>query len=201
MNPLKTSWTSFGLIASALLLAGNAQATQHVVHEGASSTFPEPHSITEISQQKPSIGIKGGLTSPQGPYQGAAEYGIEAGYQPYIPYSAGVEFTTMSANRSNASNLNRTKILAKVNYNFGGTIPIVRSSFVGAGLGPVFDSERGETVIRPAAGLLAGFDVPLTSSGQIIPDSFSLGANVSYLFVGNNGVNAFGMNALVKYWF
>jgi hypothetical protein len=198
MNPLKTTWTSYGLIASAILLAGTTQAAPT---GGASSTFPEPHKISEMSQQKPHIGIKGGMTNPRGDYQGAAEYGMEAGYQPYIPFSAAVEFTTMSANRSNSSNLNRTKILAKANYNFGGTVPLLRSSFVGAGLGPVFDSERGETVVRPALGLLAGFDVPLTSTGQIIPDSFSLGANVSYLFVGNNGPDALGLNALVKYWF
>ncbi|MBX9767235.1 MAG: hypothetical protein K2X47_08190, partial [Bdellovibrionales bacterium] len=127
--------------------------------------------------------------------------GVEAGFQPYIPYSAGVEFTTMSSDRSRSSNLNRTKLLVRGNYNFGGSLPILRSSFVGGGVGPVFDSENGETVLRPALGVTAGFDVPLTSTGQIIPDSFSLGANVSYLFVGNNGPDAFGLNGLVKYWF
>lgn len=194
----KDKWSSMiGVVLVALLgSVSYGQTRQENV-----SAFPEPRLANEKTELKPHVGLKGGVANPEGDFDATSEYGLEIGYQPYIPFSVGLELTTMSSNRANASNLNRTKALAKANYNFGGTTPIIRSSFVGMGLGPVVDSEGGETVFRPALGLLTGFDIPLSHTGQIVPQSFTLGANLSYLFVGNNGADTFGLNAVAKYWF
>ncbi len=166
----------------------------------SSSTLPEPKEATTVEQQKPHIGARLGIASPEGGYGGAAEYGLEVGFQPYIPYGAAVEITNFTSDK-NEGDLNRTKVLARGTYNFGGTNMIVRHSYVGLGLGPVFDTVPGDSDVRLGTDLQAGIDFPLNAVGLIARKSMSLGATANYLFVSNSGVDTFGVNGLLKYWF
>lgn len=179
-------------------LVANAQSQEA---GETTSALPRSGPAMDLSQQKPHIGLRGGLANPEHNYDGGMEYGIEAGIQPYIPISVGVELTTFHSDNDTAPDLNRTKLLAKGNYNFGGTIPVIKHSYVGALIGPVFDVEGDVNRGRLGMGPQAGFDIPLTTSNETRNQSFSLGANLNYLFVSNSAPDTFGMNGVVKYWF
>ncbi len=166
----------------------------------SSSTLPEPIKATTVEQQKPHIGARLGIADSEGGYGGAAEYGLEVGFQPYIPYGIAVEITNFTSENRDGD-LNRTKVLARGTYNFGGTNMIIRHSYVGLGLGPVFDTVPGDSDVRLGTELQAGIDFPLNSVGLVSRKSMSLGATANYLFVSNSGVDTFGVNGLLKYWF
>lgn len=165
-----------------------------------SSTLPEPTEATTVDQQKPHIGARLGIADSEGGYSGAAEYGVEAGFQPYIPYGAAIEITNFTS-EDDGGDLNRTKVLARGTYNFGGTNMIIRHSYLGLGIGPVFDTVPGDSDVRLGTDLQAGIDFPLNAVGLIARKSVSLGATANYLFVSNSGVDTFGVNGLLKYWF
>lgn len=161
-------------------------------------TFPEPQKATE-GTYKPHIGLQLGYAEPGEDRDGAMNYGFEFGYQPYIPLATALEITHFDSDRDNQDNLQRTTVMAKSTYNFGGPDPIVRYSYVGAGIGAVMDTE-GENETNLGIKLLLGADFPLASSGLIHSKSFTLGANVSYLSVVNAQDN-FALNGQMKYWF
>lgn len=169
----------------------------------STTTFPAPSAITDQDQIKPHIGVRLGVADSDSGYRGAAEIGAEVGYQPYIPFGAGLEVTNFTAGNSNdgVGDLNRTKVLLRGTYNFGGVQEIIRHSYVGLGIGPVFDTVSGSSDTRLGTDLLAGIDFPLTASGSVDRKTFSLGATANYLFVSDSGADTFGVNGLVKYWF
>jgi hypothetical protein len=88
--------------------------------------------------------------------------------------------------------------LAKGTYNFGGTTPLIRYSYLGVGLGPVWDNIENTLHTSFGVAPLLGFDIPLTSEDN---SRFSLGAAGSYLFVNNTMPDAVTVNATAKYWF
>lgn len=169
----------------------------------STSTFPVPTEAETLEQRKPHIGVRLGVADSDSNYRSAAEVGIEAGFQPYIPYGLGIEVTNFTADNSTdgVGDLNRTKLLIRGTYNFGGTNEIVRRSYVGVGVGPVFDTVPGDSDMRMGTDLVAGIDFPLNSTGLVTHKMFSLGATANYLFVSNSGADTFGVNGLVKYWF
>lgn len=166
------------------------------------SPFPENRQVVNHAELKPHIGLDLGVSSPASNYNNATEYAIEAGFQPYIPYGLGAELSRFSSDNTNANyaTLNRTKFLLRGTYNFGGNIPVLRDSYLGLKAGPVFDDVAGVTSVLFGGGAVAGFDIPLNLSG-LRADAFSLGANVSYLFVSSTDVDEFALNGAVKYWF
>lgn len=151
-------------------------------------------------QEKPHIGLQFGYAEPGDDYDAAVQYGIEVGYQPYMPLAAALELTSFLTDRDNADNLRRTSLMAKGTYNFGGTTPIIRHSFVGAATGPVYDSEGPNDEWNIGIKVLAGVDFPLSSSGLAKSKTFTLGAAASYLTVFNAQDN-FLLNGQLKYWF
>jgi len=169
----------------------------------STTTFPAPSAITDSDQIKPHVGVRLGVADSDSGYRGAAEIGVEAGYQPYIPFGAAVEITNFTAGNSNdgVGDLNRTKVLLRGTYNFGGEREIIRHSYLGLGIGPVFDTVSGSSDTRLGTDLVAGMDFPLTASGSVGRKTFSLGATANYLFVSASGADTFGVNGLVKYWF
>jgi hypothetical protein len=162
-----------------------------------SGTLPSLQKSTR-SELRPHVGIQIGHADSGSTYGGATSYGLEVGYQPYIPLAAALELQNFS-NDGTGNKLDRTSLMAKGTYNFGGTIPIIRNSFVGAALGPVFDT-AGTDSTNVGAKVLAGLDFPLTASGLTQEKSFSLGATAQYLAV-LRADDSFIVNAQLKYWF
>lgn len=150
--------------------------------------------------RKPHIGVQVGYAEPErNGYSGATQLGVEMGYQPYLPLGAAIELTTFSSDKE-VSDFRRTNLMAKGTYNFGGSTPIIKHSFVGAAAGPVYDSEGGDEELNLGVKFLAGFDFPLTGSQTTRTNSFTLGAAANYLVVANAQDN-FLVNGQLKYWF
>lgn len=180
------------LLLFAAIVAGNFAVAQ-------TSTLPEPMRANSMAEQKPSLGIRTGIANIEGSDEQAWEYGIEAGYQPYVPISLAVELSGYVQESDGPDpGMTRTKLLGKGLYNFGGTIPVIRHSYLGAGIGPVYDNLDNEQDLNIGLAPIAGFDIPLSRKPN---KYFSLGANVAYLFVTGNNADAFSANGAVKYWF
>lgn len=146
-----------------------------------SSTFPNLRSTTGRAESQPHAGLLVGYNDPnEGDNTGAL--GVDVGYQPYIPFGLGFEFTNTD---------NRSLVLGKLSYNFGGELPIIHNSFVGMAAG-----QDGSTFV---IGPLVGFDIPIASQS---PDSrFTLGGAAKYLFSDNSNAEALSFNGNMKYWF
>ncbi len=167
----------------------------------SSATFPEVRAVSSSSEYKPHVGINVGVASPEGSFRNVPGYGIEAGYQPMIPFGLGIEVTSFSSDRSIGSeqdNLNRTTALVKGTYNFGGDIPVLRESFVGLGVGPVFDSHSTWNGTHFGIAPVLGFDIPLIQAKQ---NYMSLGLSAQYVFVSGPSPDGFSLNGAAKYWF
>lgn len=185
------------MIFSTLVLMGlTAQAAPN--DATTQGTFPEvkPAAPTEL---KPHLGVQVGYAEPGDDHDGAVQYGVELGYQPYIPFALALEVNSFLTDRDNEDNLRRTTTIAKGTYNFGGPTPIIRHSFVGLGVGAVIDTV-GEDETNLGIKYLAGVDFPLTGSGLVRSRSFTLGATASYLTV-IDAQDTFALNGQLKYWF
>lgn len=149
---------------------------------------------------KPHMGLLAGFTNPDQDYDAAAEYGVDVGYQPYVPFGLGAELSSATTELDDGADLMRTKLLIKGSYNFGGTVPVIRDSYLGIGVGPMLETYGSSSEV--AAGFLpyAGFDVPLVARGQA-HDYLSLGVMARYLATTSGGPDAFSVNGALKYWF
>ena len=151
-----------------------------------------------INEGKPSLGIRLGYQNSDRNFKSDLEYGIEAGFQAYGQVSAALELSGTSVDRRNNDPvLTQTRLLAKALYNFGGTTPVIRYSYVGAGLGPVLDNVSNDQKFNLGFSPQAGFDIPIGAAN----DRISLGANVAYLMVTSDSPSQFSMNGVAKYWF
>ena len=159
------------------------------------STFPKPMKPEAMSEWRTHIGVTAGYTNAEGDYRSALGYGVDWGIQPYIPFGIGAEF----ASTENEGDLVRTTLLGRGTYNFGGTIPVINHSYVGALLGPVWDSQSSNDGVRFGIGPVAGFDMPLGK--QITEKAVTFGLNARYLFVNESVADTFQLNGAMKYWF
>jgi hypothetical protein len=156
------------------------------------TSFPESRA-GEGSELRWSAGVASGINSPKGDATSSTEYGLVIGFQPMASIGAGIEANTTRLNTDN--DVRQTNVLLRSAYNIGGDIPVLRSSFIGVGLGPVFVSSR----VRWAGAPLVGFDIPLSSKSH---DYLSLGLEAKYLFITNTDVPYLFASALaLKYWF
>lgn len=187
----------------ALVLAASVLGCKSVyAQERSVSTFPQPRAIANSSELKPHVGVHLGVANPQGDMNSGVGYGIEYGYQPYIPVGVALEISGLSTDSQNENDINRAKVLLKGTYNLGGTVPIIKNSYAGIGAGPVLDTAadgitRGRMGIAP----LAGFDIPIATAGTSEEKNVSLGANAHYLFVSHDAPNSFELAGMMKYWF
>lgn len=141
------------------------------------------------------MGLLYGLLIPEGSWKNTDSLGFDVGFQPYIPFGLGLEFTHTNLKHENDSHFNRNDLLLKGSYHFGGEHKIIRHSFVGLGMGASINSETTEFVMAP----LAGFDVPLShKKGE---SYFSLGANLKYSIYTASQPDALTANAALKFWF
>lgn len=194
MNPFKL-YNRIGLVI-ACLTGFAAQA------QDASSTLPIPRPVESQSEVKAHLGVRAGGANPGSDFDNAFEYGVEYGFQPYIPYGLIFELSGYNSDNSGAGeDLNRSKLMVKGNYNFGGDIPVIKESYLGAGAGAVMDTVDSTSYGRLGLSLQGGFDVPLTASGTLRSGSYSVGADLRYLFVSNSAPDDFNVSGVMKYWF
>ena len=158
-------------------------------------TFPEAKEVTNSGEEKVHMGLNMGFNSPEGSYDSSMNLGVDVGFQPYIPFGVGAELFTTEMDRDNRnSDDQRTALLAKGTYNFGGGIPVIRHSYAGLGAGPVLTGSTWDIGIAP----LAGFDIPVT---QLSGKDLTLGANIKYLATTSDTPDSFMTNFAVKYWY
>lgn len=183
----------FKMISALSLLTGVHMAW--AANDTGANVLPQPKEAQGLAEQRPSIGIFGGFADTQSGRRDGTNYGIEAGYQPYIPFGLGVELSGyVSDHQGDEATLTRTRLLAKGTYNFGGTIPVIKHSYVGVALGPVWDNVRNQIDMNFGIAPQVGFDIPVI-------DHLTLGANANYLFVGGAKPDVFALNGVAKYWF
>lgn len=160
-----------------------------------SSTFPAPMKAEGKSELKPHVGILMGMMDPSGRSAVSGDFGVDVGFQPYVPFGLGMELAGYRA-----EDADRARLLVRGTYNFGGTIPVIRHSYVGAGIGATMGSDR--TLLTSAP--MVGFDIPVW---DINPDAamsghlFTLGLHAKLLITEGSEPDAFAMNGVVKYWF
>lgn len=191
------SLSALVLLAMIGVQSGAADST------GVSKTVPQTRKPMSDAETKPHIGVLAGMAdTTQGSRDTAVEYGLDVGFQPLIPWGAGLELTRYSSGTNDAGgdDLNRTKLLAKGSFNFGGTTPLIRHSYVALGAGPVFDEVDGRWDIELGVAPGLGFDIPIAQD-QVEQTRYTLGANANYLFVSGSNPETFAVNGIMKYWF
>ncbi len=80
------------------------------------TTFPKPATAMSQDLAKPHIGLIAGVTNPEASFATRMEYGLDAGFQPWAPFSLGMEVTGLNSDRklgAQPQDLNRTNILVK----------------------------------------------------------------------------------------
>ncbi|MBC7537423.1 MAG: hypothetical protein H7281_01275 [Bacteriovorax sp.] len=185
------------LFALAFLTSSFASYAQYSMDDSSmenksQGTFPELRA-SGVNEQKWSAGVTSGINSPKGPATSSAEFGLIIGFQPIVPITAGIEANTTRLNDSN--DVRQTNVLLRSVYNLGGDIPVLQSSFIGVGVGPVFIPNR----VRWAGAPIIGFDIPLSSKSH---DYLSLGLEAKYLFITNTDTPDLFASALaLKYFF
>lgn len=176
------------------ILFGAFAASAQSLRDKAEGTIVQPAPAVDLAEQKWHVGAIGGTTDA-----GAGsdlEFGVDVGFQPYIPYGAGFELT-----KTDTGELSRTKALLRAAYNFGGELPVIRYSYLGVALGAVFDSHSDMDFNGTwlASGLLAGFDIPLLETGG--EKTVSLGLQAQAVNTEGSAPDSFSLNGQVKYWF
>lgn len=179
-----------------LMLMGTTSNAVEETPSRVKESFPKLRKAQNLEEEKVSVGVNAGSALTEG-RANTLGYGVEAAFQPVIPLSAVLELGGYVAPASGTTPvLTRTKLLARGQYNLGGDIPFVRYSWVGVGIGPVWDNMNNSTVISLGVAPIVGFDIPINEDAK-----FSLGANANYMFVGNAKPDVFALNGVAKYWF
>ncbi len=195
MGKLSIKVTLKLVTAAFLFLTGAANAV-----DSTSSTFPRIDETSGAASWKPHLGLQAGYANPEYDYNAAVEYGIDVGFQPFVPFGLGFEVSTLSSDGQNDQDLDRTKAMVRGTYNFGGTNEFIRISYVGLGLGAVWDSVGNDDAVNLGMAPTVGFDYPIAAFGGE-SRYLSLGANAKYLIVGANMPDTFSLNGQMKYWF
>lgn len=166
-------------------------------HQDSTSTFPVERPLNSWSESRPHVGLIAGVTDPNGSFRSTAEYGLDVGYQPYIPFGIGAELTHSRTRSDSDELLDRTSLLFKGTYNFGGTTPVIKDSYIGLGAGPVLKNDGTDVAIAP----LIGFDIPLKDETNKDRNFLSLGAHAKYMIVSSSDPSGLSVNAVLKYWY
>ena len=184
-----------GFFAATILMSTMAFAADGV--KTTTSTLPAERDAKNFAEMKPSIGVMLGTFVPDDGHVATTNVGVDFMFQPRIPFSFGMEATHAEpASTVTGNKLRHTAVLAKADYNFGGTTPVIRSSYVGIGAGVQFQNSGTQFAAAP----IIGFDIPLKDENGI--SHMTLGANAKYLYVaGNEDVdsNATSINAVMKF--
>ncbi len=186
----KTLITLVVLTSSLSAFAQMSESEKERVKNKMEGTLPEPKAVESKDQYKLHMGLTAGVNSPNGDAGSSAEYGINVGFQPYVPFGLGAEVVTSELDETD---IQRTSVLARGTYNFGGDIPVLRSSYLGVTTGPMFVDGNTEWSVGP----VAGFDIPLQ---QQTSNFLSLGLQAKYLWT-TDTQDAFSGGLALKYWY
>lgn len=185
---------TLAIIAAMIPMIAHAQDRDNAV-------LVKPRAVADNAEYKPHAGLLAGYADPEGSYRSGAEYGITVGYQPYIPFGLGLELSTTQNDVTTGPtefDFRRTKLLVQGTYNFGGAIPVISHSYIGLAIGPMLESTTGSDELVFGTMPTLGFDYPIaTNNGKDI----TLGLNARYLISSSGVPDAFGLNAMAKYWF
>jgi hypothetical protein len=163
-----------------------------------SETLPKLQPVTNEAEYKPHMALLAGLSTPEGSYDTGGAYGIDVGFQPFIPLSLSAELSQAAYNADSGDDFKRTSLLAKVAYNFGGTIPVIKNSYVGLGGGMLIEDSGPSTTTYGGLMPNLGFDIPtFTIENKWV----SLGATARYMITASNAPDVFDVNGVLKYWF
>lgn len=173
--------------------SANGKVTEDT-NQTSNSNFPKPREVASQEETRTHVGILAGIATPEGSYDSRGEYGLDIGYQPYIPIGLGLIAAYHETEAGPGTNLRQTDLLAKVTYNLGGTIPVIKDSYFGLGLGAVFKQDATNIASAP----LLGFDIPLKEEGH---SYLSLGASAKYVIVSGNDPDTLSVNGVLKYWY
>ncbi|MBL7543302.1 MAG: hypothetical protein JNL11_05770 [Bdellovibrionaceae bacterium] len=157
------------------------------------SIMPSPRPVSQVSEFKPHIGVMIGAAQPEGSGITASEFGMDIGYQPYIPFGVAAELTHARID-DGTETVDRNTLWLKGTYNFGGTVQVLKESYVGLALGSVFKPDSTSLAVAP----MLGFDIPVTATAEGV---FSLGANLRYAIVGDDEVDTLTLGGVLKYWY
>ena len=165
----------------------------------ASETTPEIQKVTNKDNYKPHIGILSGLSEPEGDLDAkSGNLMIEVAQQPVIPFSMGLQFLMSSFSGENEPEVERLALMASGSYNFGGSTPIIKHSYLMLSAGGVLDKLEGTDEwalgIMPAA----GFDHPIESWSD---SEVTLGLRASYLFTTDSRPDELALRGAIKYWY
>lgn len=181
----------FKLLLAGVVACGSMSVFANELKEAG--TFVEPKPVESKSDMRRHFGLSAGYNIPEGDAQTTPEIGVSLGFQPYIPFGLGVELSTSKFEDDHREDYRRTTALAYGTYNFGGTLPIIRGSYVGVAAGAAFLNNGTELAVAP----LMGFDVPLSS---INGKQITVGVNAKYLLV-DSARDSLITNAALKFWY
>ncbi|MCH2535699.1 MAG: hypothetical protein MK008_14755 [Bdellovibrionales bacterium] len=161
----------------------------------ADDLTPELREAVNEEMQRPHFGLMFGVSTPEDDLEPGGQYNIAFGLQPYVPFSLSVE-AGYASYKGEESSLNRTSLLIKGQYNFGGNIPIIEHSYVGLGLGPAWETSKTGDGVAFITLPNVGFDIPLRTQQPL-----SLGINVSSLLSSRDSADTLTTSAVLKYWY
>jgi hypothetical protein len=160
---------------------------------GRVMTTPRP--VETSSEWRPHFGLVAGAVQAENSNQSSGEYGFDVGYQAYVPYSLGVEYSHSRLEVGSTDHQDRDTVWLKGTYNFAGDNSFIRHTYAALAVGAVFTSQTS-AAIAP----ILGFDIPLRSDNTT-KQFLSVGANTRYAFIGNNEDDTFSVSGVVKYWY
>lgn len=182
------------LIISAIAAFGVTSLAQHSPHSGRSTgTLPKPHRSIEDEELKPHIGFLFGSSRPVGDRNGGSDFGIDIGVQPYVPFGIGLELA------ASGNEAEQARMMVRGTYNFGGHIPLIKYSYIGAAIGPIWGSKGDANKVLIGSAPLLGFDFPIRDHAN--RDRVSLGLTAKFIFIEGSDPDTVNVNAIAKYWF
>lgn len=169
------------------------------VGDTISEAMPEVRQVQNQDEFKPHVGVLGGVSNPEGSFSTGAEYAIEAGMQPIIPFGLALEINQALYDSDGASDdFKRTSFLIKGSYNFGGDVVVLKNSYVGLATGLLVEDAGPSTTTYGGLMPNIGFDIPTFKIDQ---EWVTLGANARYMLTASDAPDVFALNGVVKYWF
>ena len=178
------------LISSLLMIIG-----AQVFAQSSATKIEEDHAL--FSMKRPHFGVTLGVSEPEGRYDSSGEVGVNFGYQPFVPFGFGASLSTVRnlPQENRGPDIERTTVLARGTYNFGGETPVIRHSWLGVAMGPVFSDDGTDFALAP----IAGFDIPINQAQA--KTYVSLGADARYLIVNNDQPDSLTVSGVVKFWY
>lgn len=181
-------------LLSVLVLPTWAQVGQQL-----KDSIPEVRPVQSEEELKPHAAILAGVSNPEGSLDTGVEYGIDVGFQPFIPFGLGLEISQANYNADAGDDFKRSSFLIKGAYNFAGDVVVLKDSYLGLAIGALVEDSGPSTTTYGGFMPNLGFDIP---TFMVNERWVSLGANARYMITGSdNSPDVFAVNGVLKYWF